>query len=149
MREVKRISDELMIAELESEVDFAHSWPVVQELRASLSEREFLKFVQDIPGYRAFVALKCDKIVSYAGFAAQVNMYEGHHLFVYELVTAEHQRLQGFGKLLLGEVEVEARRTRQEMLVLTSGLARVDAHRFYEEKMGMEKKSFVFRKELK
>ncbi|QDK71025.1 GNAT family N-acetyltransferase [Lactococcus protaetiae] len=149
MKIIKAISEQLIIKEL-AQAEFEQAYPLVHQLRQALPLTDFLSVTAQMQGYRAFVLMdsdKADKIVAYAGFAEQLNLYEGRHIFVYELVTDEVVRSQGYGKMLLSALTEEGKRLGCEMLVLTSGLQRVDAHRFYENN-GLTKTSFVFRKEL-
>lgn len=148
MKIIKQMSDKLVIQELSELTEFKAAYPFVRQLRQTLSQAAYLDFVQKIPGYRAFVIVNQGKIISYAGFAEQINMYEGKHLFIYELLTNEAHRDLGYGKLLVETIEQEGKARGCQMLVLTSGLARKEAHRFYLEKMGMTQSSLVFRKDL-
>lgn len=147
MKIIKAISEQLIIKEL-AQAEFEQAYPLVHQLRQALSLTDFLSVTAQMQGYRAIVLTVADKIVAYAGFAEQLNLYEGRHIFVYELVTDKAVRSQGYGKMLLSALTEEGKRLGCEMLVLTSGLQRVDAHRFYEEKMKLARTSFVFRKEI-
>ena len=147
MKIVKEISGTEKITELEL-TELSQAYSVFKQLRPSVSQAEFLDLAPKIAGYRVFVLMKNTEIVAYAGFAVQTNFYEGQHVFVYELVTDQAHRSKGYGKLLLDAVTDFAKSNGCEMLVLTSGLARKDAHRFYEEKMDLAKTSYVFRKKI-
>jgi len=63
-------------------------------------------------------------------------------------VTREEERSKGYGAELLRHVEAFARDNGCQLVELTSGVQRKDAHRFYEEKMGYSRTSWVFRKAL-
>ncbi|AYG00068.1 GNAT family N-acetyltransferase [Lactococcus allomyrinae] len=147
MKIIKAISEQLIIKEL-AQAEFEQAYPLVHQLRQDLPLTDFLSVTAQMQDYRVFVLTVADKIIAYAGFAEQLNLYEGRHIFVYELVTDVALRGQGYGKILLSALTEEGKRLGCEMLVLTSGLQRVDAHRFYEEKMKLMRTSFVFRKEL-
>lgn len=147
MKIIRKITDNTVIAELDN-IEFVEAWPVVQQLRSSLTLEDFLKFASEMYHYRVFVVVLSGNVIAYAGFSEQLNMYEGRHLFVYELVTDKKLRGNGYGKMLMEEICAEGRRMNCEMLVLTSNAQRIEAHRFYEEKVGLKKTSLVFRKEL-
>jgi GNAT superfamily N-acetyltransferase len=83
-----------------------------------------------------------------AGIAIRTNFYYGKYLYVYDLVTTESGRSKGYGKALLDAMEVLARAESCDTIALSSGFQRVDAHRFYEDKMGYDRVSYVFKKEL-
>ncbi len=147
MKVIKKIFDQLVVQELEF-LEFKKAWKVLQQLRPKLTFEDYQRLTKQMPAYRVFVLAVADELVAYAGFDIQYNLYEGKHVFVYELVTDEAHRSKGFGKLLLDEVAAEGVRQACEMLVLTSGIQRLDAHRFYEEKIGLARTSLVFRKAL-
>ncbi|MHB1766746.1 MAG: GNAT family N-acetyltransferase [Phycisphaerae bacterium] len=59
------------------------------------------------------------------------NLSRGRNMYVDDLVTTEHLRSKGVGKLLLQWLIAEARRKKCKHLVLDSGVQRFAAHRFY------------------
>jgi GNAT superfamily N-acetyltransferase len=63
-------------------------------------------------------------------------------------VTTDSERSRGHGQRLLEHLEEEARAAGCDMIALSSGLQRADAHRFYERRMGYARLSFVFGKPL-
>lgn len=79
------------------------------------------------------------------GVTIRTTLYYGKHLFVHDLVTRADHRSRGCGRQLLSCVEGWGRSQGCGSLVLTSGLVRRDAHRFYQERMGYGI-SYVFRK---
>ncbi|MFP9193799.1 GNAT family N-acetyltransferase [Natronosalvus vescus] len=99
-------------------------------------------------GYRLFAVSVDDEIVALAGVGIQVNMYYGRHVWVYELVTDADHRSEGHGLKLLSFVEDWAEENNCELVALSSGLQREDAHRFYEERAGMERASYVYKQPL-
>jgi GNAT superfamily N-acetyltransferase len=83
-----------------------------------------------------------------AGVGIQVNMYYGRHLWVYELVTHREHRSQGYGREMMEFLEGWAAERDCELIALSSGLQREDAHRFYEERAAMEPASYVYKKSV-
>lgn len=75
------------------------------------------------------------------------NTYEGHRLYVDDLVTDLDHRRRGMGRALLAHLEDQARRLGCDVLALDSGTQRIDAHRFYFRE-GMHIPAFCFRKVL-
>lgn len=75
--------------------------------------------------------------------------YIGEFIWVCDLVTDSTKRSKGYGEKLLAYVHEWAKANHYETVALSSGLQRTDAHRFYEEKMGYNKASYVFKKALK
>lgn len=139
----------MKVVELHGAEDFRRAWPVMRELRGHLSEERWLELMDEIgrDGYR-LLALEADDgtIAALAGIRVSTNLYFGRHVYVDELVTAPASRSLGHGSMLLAHVEELASAEGCEMVALTSGLHRADAHRFYETHMGYEKASYGFRK---
>jgi GNAT superfamily N-acetyltransferase len=138
------------IKEIGSEPERRAAFPVMRELRPHLDEAVFLRLLDEmaLKGYRLF-ALRDGHgaITSLAGVAVLTNLYYGRHVWVFDLVTAGHARSKGHGARLLAFVEDFARENRCLAVALSSGLAREDAHRFYERE-GYHKTSFVLLKHL-
>ncbi len=129
------------------ELDIA--WDVVKELRTQLYYEEFEDLIYDMRdiNYTMIGIFEKDQLITYAGVNVTTNLYHKRHLFVYELVTLNSYRSQGYGKLMLEYLYDYAKMGACENVVLSSGFAREDAHSFYE-KNGFEKKSFVFVKPI-
>ena len=124
-------------------------YEVVKQLRVSLSYKEFEDLIYDMRHmeYKMIGILEKGELISYAGVAVQTNLYHKRHLFVFDLVTDEKNRGKGYGKIMLDYLVDFANVSMCENLVLSSGFAKEEAHKFYEIN-GYEKKSFVFLKEL-
>ena len=88
-----------------------------------------------------------EKLITYAGVAIQTNLYHKRHLYVFDLVTDEKYRDKKYGAMMLEYLNDFAKMGMCENIVLSSGIQREDAHRFYE-KSGFAKKSFVFLKSV-
>ena len=138
------------IRELTTEEEFRAAWPVMRELRDHLDEETFMQRVAQMrpSGYRLLAAEDEDAIVALAGIGREKNLYYGHYMWVYDLITTESGRSKGYGLALLQRVEEIAREEGCDVVALSSALHRLDAHRFYLDKAGMEKRSFTFIKEL-
>lgn len=120
-------------------------YEVVSQLRETLSYDEFEDLIYDMRGmeYKMFGIMEHEKLVTYAGAAIQTNLYDKRHLFVFDLVTHEKYRGRGYGAMMLEYLHDYAKMGMCKNIVLSSGLQRENAHRFYE-KNGFVKKSFVF-----
>lgn len=138
------------IRELETVREWRDAFPLMRELRTHLDEEAYLAYLREMTadGYRLFAGSVDDEIVALAGAGVEVNMYDGRHLWVYELVTDPGHRSEGYGGELLSFLETWARGQDCETIALSSGLQRTAAHRFYEERADMERASYVFRRSL-
>lgn len=140
-----------MIVELTSDEEFRRAYPVMNELRTHfmrVEDYESQLGQMRADGYRLFAVVEDDAYVALAGIAIRTNFYYGRFLYVYDLITSESVRSRGHGKALLDHLEGLARSEGCQTLALSSGTQRVDAHRFYEDKMGYDRVSYVFKKEL-
>lgn len=137
------------IRELTSLEETSQAFAVMHELRPHLVESEFAERVESMrqgSGYRLFALLVDRQIVALAGVAVQDNLYQGKHVWVYDLVTASQHRSQGHGQCLLTFLEGFARDNDCKSIGLVSGTQRTDAHRFYEEHMGYQRRCYQFEK---
>jgi GNAT superfamily N-acetyltransferase len=139
-----------MIKQLVTEKEWLEAFDVVSELRTHLNTKSYLDLLLSMmkDGYKLFALYEKDKIVAVTGIAIRTNFYYGKHVFVYDLVTKTLERSKGNGKKLLSYIHQFAEENDCAVVALESGLVRLDAHRFYESKMGYEKFCFSFKKML-
>lgn len=125
------------------------AYDVLSQLRCELSYKEFEDLVYDMRHmeYKMFGIMEGEELITYAGVAVQTNLYHKRHLFVFDLVTDEKYRNKKYGDLMLDYLQDYSKMCMCENIVLSSGFARVDAHRFYENH-GFEKVSYVFVKSV-
>ena len=139
------------VIQLTTEKQWLEAYPVMHELRTHLSEQEYLQLLKDMTpqGYRIFALYVNEEIVAVTGIIQLVNFYNFKHIYVYDLVTKGSERSKGYGEELLSFIHQLAKDEDCKSVVLSSGLQRLDAHRFYEEKMDYRKTSYSFTHELK
>ena len=97
--------------------------------------------------YKMFGIIENEKIITYAGASVCTNLYHKRHLYIYDLVTDEKYRGQKYGKGMMDYLVDYAKYTMCENIVLSSGFAKGNAHRFYED-LGFDKKSYLFLKSI-
>ncbi|MBE3554747.1 MAG: GNAT family N-acetyltransferase [Thermicanus sp.] len=138
------------IVPLGSEEEWKEAYPVMSQLRTHLTMEDYLQGMRAMwrEGYRLFAYRKGEEILALAGGTILTNLYNGRHFYLYDLVTAGEYRSQGIGESLLRYVENWAKEQGCEWVVLSSGLQRVDAHRFYEDKMGYMRSSYLFKRRM-
>ena len=124
-------------------------YEVLVQLRPTLSFKEFDDLIYDMRdiNYKMIGLFEREKLITYAGVAVQTNFYHKCHLYVFDLVTDKEYRSKDYGYEMLDYLVAYAKTAMCKSIVLSSGLQRESAHRFYE-KNGFSKKSFVFLKEL-
>lgn len=139
-----------MICELTKKEEWIAAFPLMKELRPHLDLDTYLSLLEEMRprGYRLFALEEDGQLLALAGVAVMANFYNGRYLFIYDLVTKAEERSKGYGAELVRYLEKFARDQGCHLVELTSGVQRKDAHRFYEEKMGYLRSSWVFRKKL-
>ncbi|MFA6191438.1 MAG: GNAT family N-acetyltransferase [Sulfurimonas sp.] len=126
------------------------AYEVVSQLRVELSYKEFEDLIYDMRymEYKMFGVMEREKLITYAGVSVQTNLYHKRHLYIFDLVTDEKYRGKKYGTMMLEYLSDYAKTNMCSNIVLSSGFAREDAHRFYEEHK-FKKVSYVFLKSLK
>jgi len=141
----------ITIKELTTELEWQEAFPVIKQLRTHLNEASYLQLVQESKEkhqYKMAALYENEKIAAVTGFMPMVTLYNGSFIWVCELITAANSRSKGYGTKLLSYVEKWSEEHGYDIVSLSSGLQRMDAHRFYEEKMEYDKVSYVFLKRL-
>ncbi|MEK5392658.1 GNAT family N-acetyltransferase [Margalitia sp. FSL K6-0131] len=139
------------IKELKNQQEWKDAFQVMKQLRTHLDEESFLQLVQEAvekEGYKLAALYDYDKIVAVTGFMPMITLYNGKFIWVCDLVTDSENRSKGYGEALLSYVHRWAKENSYDIVSLSSNLQRIDAHRFYEEKMDYDKVSYVFLKRL-
>lgn len=139
-----------MIKPLMHEKEWLDAFPLLNELRTNLNQSTYLDLLRSMSeqGYKMFALFDNDQIVALAGVIILTNFYFGKHAFVYDLVTKTSERSKGYGEKLLTHIHQYAKLNGCGMVALESGISRVDAHKFYEMKMGYGKLGYSFSKVL-
>ncbi|ODG89877.1 MULTISPECIES: GNAT family N-acetyltransferase [Bacillaceae] len=132
----------------ESKEELRKGFEVLKQLRTHLNEESFFNLYEEMQkqGYQLFGLEDRGLTVAVAGVSILTNFYNGRHVFVYDLVTDESKRSNGYGKKLLDFISDFGRRNGCQLVTLQSGVQRINAHRFYEHKMEYEKLSYSFSK---
>ncbi|MFC7373598.1 GNAT family N-acetyltransferase [Fictibacillus iocasae] len=138
------------IRQLNEPHEFREAFPVMRQLRTHLTEDLFAELVGEMQeeGYTLFALVDEGEIRAAAGIAVLTNLYYGKHVWVYDLVTDNKARSKGFGYEMLAFLESFAAQNGCSCVALSSNFERVDAHRFYEDKAGYDRVSYVFKKNL-
>lgn len=140
----------ITVKELTEEEQWKEAFLVMKQLRTDLDEEKYLLLIKEMykEGYKMFALLEKEKVVAVTGVIQLTNLYYGKHIWVYDLITDESNRSKGYGEKLLSYVQTWGKEIGCGIVALSSGLLRTDAHRFYENKMGYTKSSYVFRRQV-
>ncbi|WP_216828762.1 GNAT family N-acetyltransferase [Alkalihalobacterium elongatum] len=141
----------IQIKELTTETEWIEAFPIMSQLRSHLDQNTYVELVSeaaDKENYKLAGLYEEDEMLAVIGFMPMITLYYGRFLWVCDLVTDQSKRSKGYGEQLLAYVEKWAKNNGFESVALSSGLQRVDAHRFYEDKMDYHKVSYVFKKNV-
>ncbi|MGG3466904.1 GNAT family N-acetyltransferase [Neobacillus pocheonensis] len=141
----------VLIKELKNQHEWKEAFPVMKQLRTHLDEESYLELVQEavqMEGYMMAALYENKKLVAVTGFMPMMTLYNGKFIWVCDLVTDSANRSKGYGEALLNYVHDWSKENGYKIVSLSSGLQRVDAHRFYENKMKYDKVSYQFLKRL-
>lgn len=138
------------IREVLSKEELLEAFSVIKQLRTHLVEEAYLNLIKDMKkeGYRMFGLYVEDKVVAVIGVIKLTNLYYGKHIWVNDLVTDVSQRSKKYGQILLSFINEWAKEHSCEVVALSSGLEKIEAHKFYESKMEFNRVSYVFKKQL-
>ncbi|MGE7926520.1 GNAT family N-acetyltransferase [Lysinibacillus xylanilyticus] len=138
------------IEQLTSQQEWMEAYPVMAQLRTELTVEKYLRLLREMTrdGYILFALYENMQIVAVAGLSWRVNFYSERHIFVYDLVTDEKYRSRGYGEKLLQYLHQWGKENGAHYIALESSIQRIDAHRFYEDRLGYEKWCYSFRKSL-
>lgn len=139
-----------MIQELISEQEWLQAYPVMNQLRTHLDQPTYIQTLREMKtqGYRLFACIEEHNMKAVAGIIPLTSLYYGRYVWVHDLVTDANERSKGYGEKLLSFINDWAKNKGFDVVALSSGLQRQDAHRFYEEKMEFDKASYVFKLNL-
>ncbi len=125
-------------------------FPLLQQLYPSLKHQDFRRLIGEMieGGYRLSGLYDHGQLVGIAGYGIAFNLYDGKHLYLYDLVCDETLRSKGYGKRIIEHLEQVAQKEQCQKIVLCSKFERVDAIRFYTEKLNFEKTKYVIERKL-
>ncbi|MBA4495779.1 GNAT family N-acetyltransferase [Paenactinomyces guangxiensis] len=136
--------------ELRTKNELLASYPVMIDFCPDLSQNEYLDYIQEMinEAHRLFSLKINGKIVSVATVSIRTDLSNGRHLWISELVTSSVERSKGYGKVMMNYLKEFAVKQNCKKIILFSGLARHQAHHFWENHMGFEKRGFVFKLDM-
>lgn len=98
--------------------------------------------------YKIFVASNGEKVVGFVGMVSFIAFeVKNKAAKIIALAVSQEYRKNGIGTNLLNQVENYCKSNDMSVILLNSGLAREDAHKFYESK-GYSKISYGFSKHI-
>lgn len=126
---------------------FHQLWPN-KELNETAMKTVFMRGIH--PDSDLYLCAELDgNIIGFCAYAIMNNFWqEGRIAYVYAMIIDEAQRGNGIGSELLKTSFDYARKSGCKKIELDSGFPREKAHKFYTEKMGFEKRAFLFSKDL-
>lgn len=107
-----------------------------------------LEYMNNHPDYKTFVSENDDEIIGFIGLKIGLTFeIDGKYLRIMAFAINTKYQNKGIGTQLIEKAEQYARQEKVNVIFLSSGFQREEAHRFYEGK-GYIKKGFSFKKYL-
>jgi GNAT superfamily N-acetyltransferase len=136
---------EIGIAETDNEI--FECYEVLTQLRPQLKKESFVALIRELmlsQGYK-LIYLKDYEIKSVMGIRIGLWLPTGKYLEIEDLVTSSSERSKGYGMQILNWAKEYAKVNKCNQLRLVSGVAREQAHKFYQNNgMSFEAKFFSF-----
>lgn len=145
------MTETIVIKELNSEEEILKAYPLMKQLAEHIDEESYLDIIyeaKDKENYKMFALIVDGEIVAVTGFKPMITLYYGRSIWVSDLVTDTTKRSKGYGEKLLSYVHEWTKENNYENVSLSSAIQRTGAHRFYENKMGYDKVSYIFQTAL-
>ena len=118
----------------ESKAEIMGCFDVLRALRPNLQQESFYDTVREMQreGYVLGYLERDGEVVSVAGFRICRNFAaEGKAMYIFDLVTRQSSRSEGWGAELIGNLERYAADAGCAIVHLDSGTFRYGAHKFY------------------
>jgi GNAT superfamily N-acetyltransferase len=117
----------------ESEADLRKISDVLLQLRPAFDTERLVAQIKEQMqhGYRIAYVEEAGEVLCVAGFVIGMKLAWGKHVYVDDLVTAEHSRSKGAGAKMIAWLKAYALEQDCTQLHLDSGVQRFAAHRFY------------------
>lgn len=117
----------------ESDADLERISGVLLQLRNAFNRATLIAQIkqQRDAGYRIAYVESDGEVLCVAGFTVGIKLAWGKHIYVDDLVTAEHHRSNGAGARMISWLKSHARQLGCNQLHLDSGVRRFSAHKFY------------------
>lgn len=117
----------------ESDAELRRVSGVLLQLRPTFSTESLIAQIKEQMrlGYRVAYVESAGEVLCVAGFVVGTKLAWGKHIYVDDLVTAEHRRSKGAGATMISWLKSHARSQGCRQLHLDSGVQRFAAHKFY------------------
>ena len=129
-------------------VDMADLPNLIRQLYPDLPAEIILKRLPrmaEMTEHKILLGKSEGKTVAYLGYMLLTNLIYADYYWVQDLIVEKEYRSQGLGKIMLDHLKELARKNRVSHIALAANKAHLDAQRFYEEKMDMDKRGFIYR----
>ena len=117
----------------ETDADLRKISGVLLQLRPAFAAERLVAQIKEQmrQGYRIAYVEEAGEVLCVAGFVVATKLAWGKHVYVDDLVTAEHRRSKGAGAKMIAWLKAYALEQGCTQLHLDSGVQRFGAHRFY------------------
>ncbi len=134
--------------------DVLRCYPVIQELRTTLSEADFVRIYRDAHAANGYELLYLEekleengRIIAILGYRILHDFVHGKHLYIDDLAVRADSRSRGLGSSMLRQAEELATELGCVGLRLCTGVENLGAKKFYERE-GWLPRAWAFKKKL-
>ena len=134
----------------ENKNDLERCYPVMKELRTSLSFENYINLYEQAhakDGYEIMALQQDRKILAVMGYRILYDYVHGKHIYIDDLVSTSTERSKGFGAQFLEYAEQIARQQGCQCLRLCTGIENELGKKFYE-KSGWNLRAVAYKKKL-
>ncbi len=137
--------------ELRTQSEWREAFPVLLELRPSLTLEKFLSDRERLlgEGYRLFGLHDNGQILCVASAIVYPHVSHGLDCWVHDLATLEQARSRGYGEAMMHFLEMFASSLNCSRLLVHTRCSRDRAQNFYTNHMNYDPYAVVFQKSLK
>ena len=117
----------------EEDTDFEIAGSLLVQLRTNYDLRTIVSQIkaQQKRGYTIAYIKEEGQAICAAGFVIETRLAWGKYMYVEDLITDEHRRSSGIGKVMMDWLKSYAQKNGCDQVHLDSGVQRFAAHRFY------------------
>ncbi len=126
--------EQVMVLKATTDEQILATRAIMRQLRPNVPLHEYLATVRRMmqtDGYFLAALYQAGQVRAVAGYRFMEMLYCGRIMYVDDLITAEHSRSKGYGKVIMDWLKAEAKVHQCGQLHLDSGVQRENTHHFY------------------
>lgn len=117
-----------------SKEELSQAYEILMEIRDNQSLDDFctMFYFMKEDGYKMVGLYDNNELITITNIKLDFSSYYGKYVYIYDLITKEDKRSQGFGKKMIKYITSLATSFDCDNIVLNSLIDKVEAHKFYQ-----------------